>query len=144
MERRGKESHSQLQGGQEAEAEAEARPSIKCQYRGGPTMYAARQIAINPRTAFKTPVLTAISPSLSLSLSQSLSAEVHARRNLSALVRDEIPVWKEEESECESKFFVNRIQLGRDYHFNPYSFFVFRWFTHKVHEIAVHPWNFFI
>ncbi|GER53227.1 alanine--tRNA ligase [Striga asiatica] len=51
-ERRGTESQSQLQGGQVAEAEAEANPSIKCQYRGGPTMYAAKQIAIKPRAAF--------------------------------------------------------------------------------------------
>lgn len=83
MERRGKESHSQLQEGQEA-AEAEAKPSIKCQYRGGPTMYAAKQIASNPITVFKTPVLTAIFPFLSLpsNLSNSLeSAELHTLRD---------------------------------------------------------------
>ncbi|GER43037.1 2-succinylbenzoate--CoA ligase [Striga asiatica] len=56
----GTESQSQLQGGQDVEAEAN--PSIKCQYRGGPTIYAAKKIAIKPRAAFKTPARTAISP----------------------------------------------------------------------------------
>lgn len=55
--KKGSELQSQLQGGQvvtEEERLTAAKPSIKCQYKGGPKIYAAKLIAIRASTDFNT------------------------------------------------------------------------------------------